>query len=127
MASPSSDNMGMAVGTLILPAMLIAPLGLMSIPPIMPAGHVVLSLLGLAILCSSIAYLLYYRLIRDVGPTRAISATFLIPMFGCAWGAIFFGETLNGGALIGGIVVLIGVALVLGVLPFRRQPKMENF
>jgi drug/metabolite transporter (DMT)-like permease len=116
-----APNMGIAVGTLILPAMLVAPLGVLSVPPVMPTGNVLLSLLGLAILCSSIAYLLYYRLIRDVGPTRAISVTFLIPVFGAAWGAIFFGETLNGGAFVGGVIVLIGVALVLGVLPLRRQ------
>jgi drug/metabolite transporter (DMT)-like permease len=116
-----APNMGMAVGGLILPAILVAPLGLMSVPPVMPAGNVVLALLGLAILCSAVAYLLYYRLIRDVGPTRAISATFLVPVFGVTWGAVFFGETLNGGALAGGLIVLIGVALVLGVWPFQRQ------
>ena len=119
-----APTMGIAVGTLILPAILVAPVGLMSVPPAMPSGNVLLSLSGLAILCSAVAYLLYYRLIRDVGPTRAISATFLIPMFGVTWGAIFFGETLNGGAVIGGIIVLIGVALVLGALPFRgKSPK----
>lgn len=118
-----APNMGIAVGTLILPAMLVSPIGLMVVPPVMPAINVALSLLGLAVLCSAVAYLLYYRLIRDVGPTRAISVTFLIPLFGVAWGAIFFGEALNVGALIGGIVVLIGVALVLGVLPFQRQAQ----
>ena len=116
-----APNMGMAVGGLILPAILLAPVGLMFVPPVVPAGNVVLSLFGLAILCSAIAYLLYYRLIRDVGPTRAISATFLVQVFGVTWGAIFFGETLNGGAFAGGVIVLVGVALVLGVLPFKRQ------
>ena len=53
--------------------------------------------------------------------TIAISVTFLIPLFGVAWGALFFGETLNGGAVIGGVIVLLGVALVLGVLPFQRK------
>lgn len=114
-------NMGIAVGTLLLPAMLVAPLGAMSIPHTVPATGVLLSLLGLAILCSSVAYLLYYRLIRDVGPTRAISVTFLVPVFGVLWGAIFHGEALNGGAMTGGVIVLIGVALVLGALPFKRS------
>lgn len=122
--TPGAPTMGIAVGTLILPAILVAPVGLMSVPPAMPTGNVLLSLAGLAILCSAVAYLLYYRLIRDVGPTRAISATFLIPMFGVTWGAIFFGETLNGGTVVGGIIVSIGVALVLGVLPLRgKSPK----
>ena len=112
-----APTMGMAVGALILPALATSPLGLMAIPPVMPPLNVVLGMLGLAVICSSIAYLLYYRLIRDLGPTRAISATFLIPVFGCAWGAIFFGEALNGGAIFGGVIVLIGVAMVLGLLP----------
>ena len=106
---------------LLLPALLLAPVGLLAIPHVMPTGNVVLSLLGLAVLCSSIAYLLYYRLIRDLGPTKAISVTFLIPVFGALWGAIFFGETLNGGAFFGGVIVLIGVALVLGLMPPWRQ------
>ena len=118
-----APNMGIAVGTLILPAILVSPIGLLSVPPVMPATHVLLSLIGLAVLCSAVAYLLYYRLIRDVGPTRAISVTFLIPLFGVTWGALLFGETLNGGAVVGGIVVLIGVALVLGLLPYNVQAK----
>lgn len=117
-----APNMGIACGALMLPALLTAPVGLMSIPHAMPPSNVLLSLVGLAVLCSAIAYLLYYRLIRDVGPTRAISVTFLVPVFGVIWGAIFFGETLNVGALIGGVFVLIGVALVLGVFPARRRP-----
>ena len=117
----AAPNLGIAVGTLLLPALLITPAGLMSIPQVMPTGNVLLSLLGLAILCSSIACLFYYRLIRDVGPTRAISVTLLVPVFGSIWGTIFFGETLNSGAVAGGIIVLIGVALVLGVLPFQCQ------
>ncbi len=117
----AAPQLGIAVGTLLLPALLVAPLGLLSIPHVMPTGNVVLSLLGLAVLCSSIAYLLYYRLIRDLGPTKAISVTFLIPVFGALWGSIFFGETINGGAFFGGVIVLIGVALVLGLLPLSRQ------
>jgi drug/metabolite transporter (DMT)-like permease len=118
-----APNLGMAVGTLCLPALLISPVGLMAIPPVAPPTSVLLALLGLAVLCSSIAYLLYYRLIRDVGPTRTISVTFLVPVFGVVWGAIFFGETLNGGSLIGGVLVLLGVALVLGMLPPGRQEQ----
>ncbi|MEP7154624.1 MAG: DMT family transporter [Betaproteobacteria bacterium] len=114
-------NIGIAVGTLVLPALLLAPLGVWSIPSVMPSMQTLLSLLALAALCSAVAYLLYFRLIRDVGPTRAISVTFLIPLFGVAWGAIFFGEALNEGAIIGGVVVLAGVALVLEVLPLPRS------
>ena len=115
-----APNTGLVVGSMLLPALLLMPVGVNSIPAVMPATNVVLSLLALAVFCSAIAYLLYFRLIRDVGPTKAISVTFLVPVFGVLWGAIFFGESLNGGAVAGGVIVLIGVALVLGILPYRQ-------
>ena len=112
-----APNMGIAVGTLLLPAIVVTPLGVASVPAAWPTAIVLFSLLGLAIFCSAIAYLFYFRLIRDVGPTKAITVTFLVPVFGVIWGALFFGESLNGGALLGGVLVLIGVALVLEVVP----------
>lgn len=112
-----APNMGIAVGTLLLPAIVVTPLGAASVPAAWPTAIVLFSLLGLAIFCSAIAYLFYFRLIRDVGPTKAITVTFLVPVFGVIWGALFFGESLNGGALLGGVLVLLGVALVLEVVP----------
>jgi len=47
--------------------------------------------------------------------------TFLILVFGVIWGVIFYRATLNGGAIVGGVTVLVGVALVLEVLLFKRQ------
>ncbi len=84
-------------------------------PWVNPSATVLLSLLGLALLCSGVAYLLHYRLIHDVGPTKAISVTFLIPFFGVLWGAIFLGERMTLGAVLGGIIILIGMTLVLGI------------
>ena len=112
-----APNMGIAVGTLLLPAIVVTPLGVASVPAAWPTAIVLFSLLGLAIFCSAIAYLFYFRLIRDVGPTKAITVTFLVPVFGVIWGALFFGESLNGGALLGGVLVLLGVALVLEAVP----------
>ena len=112
-----APNMGIAVGTLLLPAIVVTPLGAASVPAAWPTAIVLFSLLGLAIFCSAIAYLFYFRLICDVGPTKAITVTFLVPVFGVIWGALFFGESLNGGALLGGVLVLLGVALVLEVVP----------
>ncbi|MCY7386919.1 MAG: EamA family transporter [Burkholderiales bacterium] len=52
---------------------------------------------------------------------RASSVTFLVLVFGVIWGVIFYGETLNGSAIVGGVTVLVGVALVLKVLLFKRK------
>ena len=112
-----APNVGIATGALIFPALLAMPLGLAVLPPVMPAATVVIALLVLALVCTSFANLLFFRLISDAGPTKAISVTFLIPVFGVTWGALLFGETLNPGAIAGGMIVLAGVALVLGVFP----------
>jgi len=71
------------------------------------------SVLGIAILCSAIAYIIYYRLIKDIGPARALSVTFLIPVFATLWAWIILGETVRMQSLIGGAVVLLGTLLVL--------------
>ena len=61
----------------------------------------------LALLCSAVAYFIYFRLIADVGPTKALTVTFLIPLFALVWGAVFLGETINLNTVIGcGLVVL---------------------
>ena len=63
--------------------------------------------LMLALLCSAVAYFIYFRLIADVGPTKALTVTFLIPLFALVWGTIFLGEAINLNTLIGcGLVVL---------------------
>jgi drug/metabolite transporter (DMT)-like permease len=68
------------------------------------------------VLCTGIAYLLYFRLIADVGPTRALTVTFLIPVFGMLWGALFLGEAITPVMAAGCALVLAGTALIL------RQP-----
>jgi drug/metabolite transporter (DMT)-like permease len=75
-------------------------------------GAIALNLAGLAVLCSAVAYLLYYRLIADVGPTRALTVTFLQPVFAMLWGAVFLGEGITAVMLLGCGLVLAGTTLV---------------
>ena len=69
--------------------------------------------------CTGLAYLLYFRLIDRVGPARAIAVTFLVPMFGIAFGALFLGEAIGWRMIAGSAVVLLGTALATGLL--RRR------
>lgn len=75
---------------------------------------------ALGVVCTGAAFLLYFRLIRDCGPTRALSVTFLIPVFGVLWGALFLGESVGLGTLAGGALVLLGTALTNGLLRLGR-------
>ena len=74
------------------------------------------SALGLAVLCTALAYLLYFRLMSRVGPTNAVSVTFLIPLFAIVWGALFLQEAITMQMMIGGAIVLVGIALALGLV-----------
>ena len=70
----------------------------------------------LALACTGLAYLLYFRLIAHVGPTKAIAVTYLIPAFALAWGWLFLAEVPTPTMLVGGLVILAGTALATGVM-----------
>ncbi|MEM5278256.1 DMT family transporter [Cupriavidus taiwanensis] len=71
------------------------------------------AMLGLGTLCTALAYILYYRLISDLGPVRSLTVTFLIPPFGIIWGALFLGEALSWAHAAGGALIGMAVWLVL--------------
>jgi drug/metabolite transporter (DMT)-like permease len=103
---------GMAVGTQLMGAALLLPLLAFSPPPV-PGVSVVLSMLALGLVCGALAYVLYFRLIADIGATGALTVTYLIPIFGLLWGALFLGEALSATMLAGALVVIAGTVLVL--------------
>jgi len=103
---------GMAAGTLLMGGLLLAPV-LAVAPPPWPALNVVLAMLALALLCSSLGYILYFRLIADIGPAGALTVTYLIPIFGLVWGRLFLGEPLSVAMIAGAVVVIAGTVLVL--------------
>lgn len=74
-----------------------------------------LSLAGLGLVCTAFAYVLYFRLLSDIGPIKASTTTFLIPPFGVLWGALLLGEPLTWDYLPG--CLLIGLALWLVIRP----------
>jgi drug/metabolite transporter (DMT)-like permease len=72
----------------------------------------VANLAALGVLASGVAFLIYFRLMLDVGATRALTVTFLVPLFAFLWGALFLGETLTLGIAAGGVLILAGTLLV---------------
>jgi drug/metabolite transporter (DMT)-like permease len=77
---------------------------------------------ALAVVCTGLAYLLFFRLIARVGATQAISVTFLIPAFAMLWGWLFLHEAPTGAMLLGCAVILLGTALSTGLL---RAPQRK--
>ena len=104
---------GMAVGTQLVAGFLLIPLIPLWPPSAALTPLVATSILALGLVCGAIAYLLYFRLIADIGPTGALTVTYLIPVFGVLWGAIFLGETVSASMLAGAGLVLLGTVFVL--------------
>jgi drug/metabolite transporter (DMT)-like permease len=95
-------------------------------PQQMPGPAAWGAVLLLALGCTGLAYVLYFRLIANVGSTRAISVTFLIPAFAIGWGALVLGEMPTGTMLAGCAVILAGTALATGVLRWPLRPAPVN-
>ena len=72
-----------------------------------------LALLGLGLLCTAFAYVLYFQLLSRAGPLKAMAVTFLIPPFGVLWGVLLLDEPLSWAYLYGGALILVALYLVL--------------
>ncbi|HEX5127957.1 MAG TPA: DMT family transporter [Rhodocyclaceae bacterium] len=114
------DPYNNAHGSMWGAALLVLPVCLFLPAPRTPAPFDWSVITALAVLCTGVAYVLYFRLIRDVGPARALTVTFLIPVFGVLWGMLFLGESVSWMMLGGGLVVLLGTALSNGAI---RRPQ----
>ena len=81
---------------------------------------IIASVLALSVVCTALAYLIYFRLIADVGAARALTVTLLIPVFGVLWGVVFLGEVLSSSMLAGGALVIVATWLVVGESSAQR-------
>lgn len=120
----TASPMGTSAGTLLMAALALLPFAptdrdLSTVPAL-----AWLAVLALAIVSTTFAYILYYRLIADVGPVKAITVTLLVPIFGMLWGVFFLGEPLTPGRIAGCAIILAGCSLILGLvsLPRLRRP-----
>ena len=103
---------GVAAAGLGLTALFYLPFAVASRPdPLLPSGRVVLAVLALALLCTALALVLFFSLIAEVGPQRALVITFVNPAVALVAGILVLDEELTLGAMIGFPVVLLGLAL----------------
>ncbi len=81
-----------------------------------PSASAWWSLLVVGVLCTGVAYILYFRLIENSGPARALTVTFLVPVFAIAYGVLFLGESVTTWMLLCGAVILLGTSLSSGLV-----------
>ncbi|HEY8050185.1 MAG TPA: EamA family transporter, partial [Ramlibacter sp.] len=80
-------------------------------------------LVVVGVLCTGVAYILYFRLIEEAGPARALAVTFVVPVFAVIYGAAFLHEAVTHWMLICGGVIVCGTALATGLLAFGKRPS----
>ncbi|MBD0355180.1 MAG: DMT family transporter [Rubrobacteraceae bacterium] len=107
--------LSMSLGQLTGGAIILLPLAAASLPGERPSAAVTLCVLGLALLSTAVAYLLYFRLIENVGPTSTVTVTLLVPLFGLLFGVLLLDEPFGWGTLAGLAIILSSVTLVTGI------------
>lgn len=119
-----SPPLAIASGQLTAAAMLMLPLAAVSAPEQSPSTIVVLSVLGLALPSTAVAYMLYFRLIANVGPTSTSTVTLLVPLFGLLFGVVLLDEPVGVGTLAGLVLILSSVTLITGLGATRPKARL---
>ena len=79
---------------------------------------------AVALLCTSLAYVLFFRIIAQAGPSKALTVTFLVPVFALIYGRIFLDEAITPWMIGCGLVIMAGTALSTGLV--KRRPQFSN-
>ena len=118
--------MATAAGSQLSAALILALPAWWAWPAEAPGAAAWGSAIALALLCTGLAYVLYFRLIAHTGATNAMTVTFLIPAFAMAWGWLALGERPGPDMLIGAAVILAGTALAIGLVrwPAARPARV---
>ena len=106
-------------GLYLLPFMFIVPI--VKAPTLSSFGWLFL----LAGTASALAYILYFRLVTEIGATKALTTEFMVPVVAVFVGAVFLGENVTATDLLGAACILLGSSLVLGLLPIKRNSQAE--
>jgi drug/metabolite transporter (DMT)-like permease len=105
---PSLPSVGVVAASLAVTALIYAPLGLSQFPRSVPSGRVILAVAILAVVCTALAFLLFFALIGEVGPVRATVITYFNPAVALFLGVTLLREPFTLGAAIGFLLILLG-------------------
>ena len=114
-----ADPLPITAGNLIGGSLPLIPVAFATAPAAVPSAGVMAALVALGILCTGIAYALYFRILRAAGVERTVTVTFLVPLFALIWAALFLHEPITWAAVAGCALVLFAVALI-----FERVPGL---
>ncbi|QLQ33237.1 MAG: DMT family transporter [Candidatus Thiothrix singaporensis] len=114
-------SLAAAAGAKLMASLVLAPLAYGFWPAVTPDLKAWLAVACLGVGSTALAFVLFFRLLTEIGTARAVTVTFLVPVFGVLWGKLFLDETVSTPMLLGGAVTVLGTALATGIvrLPAR--------
>jgi drug/metabolite transporter (DMT)-like permease len=120
--------LGMTAVCLAFAAVLYAPLAALDWPSAVPSARVLASLAGLAVICTAVAFLVFFRLIAEIGPARATVITYVNPAVAVLLGATFLHEHIHASTLVGFALILAGsfLATRAGRLGKEEHPELAT-
>ena len=118
---PSLPALGVVAASLVLTALFYAPLAIPQLPRSIPSGKVLLAVLTLGVVCTALAFLLFFALIGEVGPVRATVITYFNPAVALLLGVAVLHEPFTLGAVVGFSLILVG-----SVLATRRTTALAG-
>jgi drug/metabolite transporter (DMT)-like permease len=113
----------LATGCQVFAALFLIPPAIILWPdnPISTTGWINAVILGL--LCTGVAFILYFHLLENIGVARTVIVTYMIPVFGMLWGTLFLDETITPVMMAGAVLILSGIALTTGLVTSLRNRK----
>lgn len=117
-----SDPVGPVTAAMAIAAVLLLPFGIAGFPSSAPAGDAILSVVVLGLVCSAVAFMLFFQLIAEVGPGRAAVITYINPIVALALGVAILGEKVGAGSVAGLLLILAGSWLATGG---RMPPRLR--
>jgi drug/metabolite transporter (DMT)-like permease len=103
-----ADPLGPVTAAMAIASIMLLPFGIGDFPTEMPAADTLVSVVVLGLVCSAAAFLLFFRLIAEVGPSRATVITYVNPIVALALGVAVLGESVTAGAIAGLLLILAG-------------------
>jgi drug/metabolite transporter (DMT)-like permease len=110
-AGRSEGALGLATGQVVCAAVAVLPLAIIAGPPGPVSPSVIVATVVSGSMSVGFGFVLYYRLIHEVGPSTASLVSYLTPVFAILAGTLFLGETLSWNEPLGGLIVLAGLAI----------------
>jgi drug/metabolite transporter (DMT)-like permease len=110
--------LGVVAASLAIAAVAYLPAGIVAAPSAWPSAKVILAVLGLAVICTAVAFLIFFKLIAEVGPARSTVITYVNPAVAVLLGVLVLNEAFTAATAVGFALILLGSVLATS----RKRP-----